>query len=185
MKTVVVVAYDPGWPETFELLRSRIWPVVNDIATAIEHVGSTAVPGLAAKPVIDLDVVVPSESDIATAIQRLETVGYVHRGDLGVAGREAFRPPASLPRHHLYLCPASSPALANHLAVRNHLRTRPDLVAEYGVLKTQLAPRFAHDSDGYTAGKTRMLLRLLREAGLPPDQIAAVEQINRRTVRDC
>lgn len=182
MKMIAVVSYDPGWPETFEMLRSKIWPVVADIATAIEHVGSTAVPGLAAKPVIDLDVVIPSESDIPTAVQRLGTIGYVHRGDLGVAGREAFTPPTSVPRHHLYLCPATSPALANHLAVRNHLRARPDLVAEYGALKTELAVRFAHDSDGYTAGKTSMLLRVLREAGVHSDQIENVERINRRTI---
>lgn len=182
MKTITVVGYDPAWPETFELLRSRIWPVVGDIATAIEHVGSTAVPGLAAKPVIDIDVVVPSDPDIATAVQRLGTIGYVHRGDLGVAGREAFHAPTSLPRHHLYLCTASSQALANHLAVRNHLRARSDLVAEYGALKTDLAVRFAHDSDGYSAGKTSMLVRVLREAGFHPNQIEDVERINRRTV---
>lgn len=179
MKTIAVVDYDPAWPATFELLRSAIWPVVNDIAAAIEHVGSTAVPGLVAKPVIDLDVVVPSASVVAIAVRRLGTIGYVHRGDLGVPGREAFAAPASLPRHHLYLCPAGSPALANHLAVRDHLRAHPYLVEEYGTLKKQLAVRFAHDSEGYTAGKTTMLLRILREAGFPSDHIEEVERINR------
>jgi GrpB-like predicted nucleotidyltransferase (UPF0157 family) len=140
MKTITVTDYDPAWPATFEVLRSAIWPAVADIATAVEHVGSTAVPGLAAKPVIDLDVVVPSASAVAIAVRRLGAIGYVHRGDLGVPGREAFAAPTSLPRQHLYLCLAGSPALANHLAVRDHLRAHPHLAAEYGTLKKIILP---------------------------------------------
>ena len=182
MKTIAVVDYDPAWPATFESLRAAIWPAVHDIATAIEHVGSTAVPGLAGKPVIDLDVVVPSASAAAIAIQRLGSIGYLHRGDLGVPGREAFRAPASVPRHHLYLCLATSPALANHLAVRDHLRAHPPIVAEYGALKKQLAVQFVHDGEGYTAGKTNLLIRVLRAAGFDPDQIEEIERLNRGTV---
>jgi GrpB-like predicted nucleotidyltransferase (UPF0157 family) len=182
MKTIAVVDYDPAWPAAFESLRAAIWPAVHDIATAIEHVGSTAVPGLAGKPVVDLDIVVSTASAAATAIRRLGALGYVHRGDLGVPGREAFRAPASGPRHHLYLCLASSHALANHLAVRDHLRAHPHLAAEYGALKKQLAVRFAHDSGGYTAGKTDLLIGVLRDAGFDPGQIEEIERINRGAV---
>lgn len=122
----------------------------------------------------------PSASAVAIASRRLGALGYVHRGDLGVPGREAFRAPASGPRHHLYLCLASSHALANHLAVRDHLRAHPHRAAECGALKKTLADRFAHDSDGYTAGKTdRLLIRVLRDAGFDPGQIEEVERINR------
>src|SRR5882672_10963944 len=135
MKTIVVVDYDPIWPEIFERLRSEIWPVVSDFTLAVEHVGSTSVPGLAAKPVIDVSVVVPTEADIPVSIERLATLGYVHRGNLGVEGREAFANPDGLPTHHLYVCPRDSLGLANQLAVRDHLRTHPETAHEYGELK--------------------------------------------------
>ena len=102
MRRIEVVDYDPHWPETFETLRSRIWTAVGDVALSVEHVGSTSVPGLAAKPIIDISIVVPERSDVRTGISRLATLGYVHRGDLGIAGREAFANPEGLPRHNLY-----------------------------------------------------------------------------------
>jgi GrpB-like predicted nucleotidyltransferase (UPF0157 family) len=127
MRSIVVVDYDPTWPATFDDLRARVWPIVGDFALAIEHLGSTSVPGLAAKPVIDMAVVVPSVDDISLAIARLATLRYVHRGNLGIEGREAFRSPVELPAHHLYLCPASSLGLLNPLAVRDYLRVHPDV----------------------------------------------------------
>ena len=124
MADVVVLDYDPRWPDHFEQLRAIVWPAVAGIATAIEHLGSTSVPGLSAKPVIDMDVVVPA-SRVEEAISRLADLGDRHRGNLGIEGREAFRAPAGSVPHHLYLCPADSPALANHIAVRDHLRATP------------------------------------------------------------
>lgn len=182
MKTIVVVDYDPGWPGVFEQLRSQIWPVVREIAATIEHVGSTSVPGLAAKPIIDVDVVVPTDADVPSAITRLATLGYGHQGTLGVEGRDAFTTPGSSPPHHLYLCPSGSLALANHLAVRDYLRAHPEAALEYGELKKQLASRFAHDVDGYTAGKTDAILRILRQAGFRSDELERIERINRRAV---
>jgi GrpB-like predicted nucleotidyltransferase (UPF0157 family) len=179
---ILVVDYDPGWREAFERLRSRIWPAVRDIATSIEHVGSTSVPGLAAKPVIDVDIVVPAAADVPRAIERLATLGYVHRGNLGVEGREAFTSPDSSPRHHLYLCRRDSLALANHLAIRDYLRTHPDIAEEYGKLKKQLALQFPDDIDGYIDGKTDLLLRILEGCGFGTAEREAIEPINRRPV---
>jgi GrpB-like predicted nucleotidyltransferase (UPF0157 family) len=158
MRRIEVVDYDPRWPKTFERLRSRIWPALRDVALSVEHVGSTSVPGLPAKPIIDISIVVPERSDVQAGISRLATLGYVHRGDLGVEGREAFANPDGLPIHNLYLCPRDSVALANHLAIRTYLRTDPEAAREYGELKKQLAERFPHDIDGYIDGKTTMLL---------------------------
>lgn len=165
MRTIVVVDYDPSWPEIFERVRSTVWAVVSDVALSIEHVGSTAVPGLAAKPIVDVTVVVPGESDVPTVIERLATLGYEYQGNLGIEGREAFESPDGWPAHHLYLCARDSPALANHLAVRNYLRAHPDAAREYGELKGQLAKRFPHDIDRYVDGKTGFLLRILQAAG--------------------
>ena len=163
-------------------MRSKVGPVVSDIALAIEHVGSTSVPGLAAKPIIDLSAVVRADEDVPVAIERLASLGYVHRGNLGVEGQEAFDSPDVSPVHHLYLCPRDSPGLANHLAVRDYLRAHADIAEEYGVLKKQLAKKFPYDIDSYIDGKTDFLLRILRAAGLPSTQLAAIEHANRKAV---
>jgi GrpB-like predicted nucleotidyltransferase (UPF0157 family) len=180
MKQIVVVDYDPAWPEHFEHVRSRVWPAVADVALAVEHVGSTSVPGLAAKPILDITVVVPGQRDVPAVIERLATLGYKHCGDLGIEGREAFESPDALPKHHLYACPSDSLALANHLAVRKYLRTHPDAAREYGELKKQLAQRFSDDIDGYTEGKTDAILKMLRVAGFEQDSLKTIERINRR-----
>src|SRR5512146_1553074 len=117
-----VVDYDDDWPRRFEQLRARIWPSVADVALRIEHVGSTSVPGLAAKPIIDMTLVVLEPGDIPLVIDRLATPGYCHQGDLGIGGREAFEQPAGLPPHHLYACAEGAPALINHIAFRDYLR---------------------------------------------------------------
>ena len=179
MSEVVVLDYDPGWPDVFEGLRSVIWPAVSDIAISIEHVGSTSVPGLAAKPVIDMDVVVAA-ADLAIGILRLEKLGYEHQGDLGIPGREAFRNPLDSPRHHLYLCPSSSPALANHIAIRDYLRANPSAASEYGELKRRLAEGFPSDIEGYVEAKTEFLVGVLRKVGFLDDALAEIERMNSR-----
>jgi GrpB-like predicted nucleotidyltransferase (UPF0157 family) len=176
---LVVVDYDPAWPQVYETLRARIQPVVADIAVAIEHIGSTAVPGLAAKPIIDLVVVVPVDR-VATAIDRLAGLGYVHKGDLGVPGREAFAHPPDTPRHHLYVCPVGNTGLANPLAVRDYLRAHPEAALEYAELKRRLAVRFADDVDGYVEGKTAFILDVLRRSGFDETVLRDIERINRR-----
>lgn len=175
----MVQEYDPLWPQVFERLRAPIWSAMSDIACSIEHVGSTSVPGLAAKPVIDMDVVVP-EADIEVGIQRLVSLGYEHRGDLGIVGREAFRPPGWLPRHHLYLCESGCSALANHLAVRDYLRIQPSAAEAYGDLKRRLAREFPNDIDGYVEAKTGFLVGILRTVGLPEKTLAEIERVNAR-----
>ncbi|MGD1904026.1 MAG: GrpB family protein [Geitlerinemataceae cyanobacterium] len=179
MRPIIVVDYDPNWPTIFQQLHARLWPVIRDVALAIEHVGSTSVPGLAAKPIVDLSAIVPSEREIPIAIEQLSALGYVHRGNLGIAGREAFKTPDGLPDHHLYVCPQGSPALANHLAVRDYLRAHPQAVREYGNLKKQLARQFPNDIDRYIDGKTDLIVDILRKQGMALEQLAIVERANR------
>jgi GrpB-like predicted nucleotidyltransferase (UPF0157 family) len=81
---LIIVDYDPQWPDLFAELRATVAEALGDLVVTVEHVGSTAVPGLAAKPIIDMDVVVPSVADIPEAIRRLAILGYVHRGDIGI-----------------------------------------------------------------------------------------------------
>jgi GrpB-like predicted nucleotidyltransferase (UPF0157 family) len=158
---ITVVDYDPSWPAMFEALREGISKVLGDRALAIEHVGSTAVSGLAAKPIIDLDVLV-RVSDLPAAISALETIGYRHRGNLGIQGREAFHWPSGTKRHHLYLCPENSVAFSNHLAFRDHLRANPQAASNYAQLKSELALRHRHDRLAYTEGKSAFIEFVLK-----------------------
>jgi GrpB-like predicted nucleotidyltransferase (UPF0157 family) len=178
MKPVVVVDYDPNWPSVFDQLRSHIWPEVSDIALSVEHIGSTAVPGLRAKPVIDVCVVVASKELIPPAIERIQRLGYVHRGTLGVPDREAFRRPDHLPRHHLYLSPANALSLRNQIGFRDYLRTHPDVARQYGDLKTELARRYPDDIDLYIDGKTEFVLGILRTIGMTDAELSEIRDIN-------
>ena len=115
---IVISEYDPRWPALFCELRDALPAGLRMCARSIEHVGSTAVPGLAAKPIIDIDVVVADEADVAEAIAMLAAAGYPHKGDAGVPGREAFDQPPHLPEHHLYLCVEGAGPLVAHLRLR-------------------------------------------------------------------
>lgn len=176
---VVVVDYDPAWPALFTELRAAMWPHVTDLAIGIEHVGSTSVPGLAAKPVIDLDVVIPSRAVLPAVTERFLGLGYTYIGDLGIADREAFREPPDQPRHNLYVCPADSIGLRNHLAVRDHLRTSAADAVAYAALKRELAERFPFDVDRYADGKSDFILAILARYGFSSDRLDAIREANR------
>jgi GrpB-like predicted nucleotidyltransferase (UPF0157 family) len=166
MNPVVVEDYDPCWPQTFELLRSRLSGALRGMAAAIEHIGSTAVPGLAAKAVIDIDLLMKSEGDLPRVIAALASLGYEHRGDLGIAGREAFQSPSNDLRHHLYVCSPSSREYPRHIAFRDYLRVHPESAAAYGQLKRDLAQRVGHDREAYTQGKSDFVREILCRAGM-------------------
>lgn len=164
LQPVSVVDYDPAWPQRFELLRERIASAIGDLAAAIEHVGSTAVPNLAAKPIIDIDVLLKSDSSLPAAIERLASLGYVHRGNLGVPEREALlAPPEDMP-HHLYLCPPRSAEFRRHVAFRNFLRAHPEEARIYGHLKIELAERFREDRSAYVTAKSEIVNELTTRA---------------------
>jgi GrpB-like predicted nucleotidyltransferase (UPF0157 family) len=171
---ITIVAYNPQWPLLFAELRQVLEAGLGTLALSIEHVGSTAVPGLAAKPIVDLDIVIASSDCLSDAIRALALLGYVHEGDLGVAGREVFarqgqdvpwdgtgRP---WPQHHLYVCARDSAELARHVAFRDYLRQHSEVAAAYVQLKGQLAQQFSHDREAYTQGKRGFIEAILRRA---------------------
>jgi GrpB-like predicted nucleotidyltransferase (UPF0157 family)/ADP-ribose pyrophosphatase YjhB (NUDIX family) len=163
LKTVEIAEYDPAWPERFRALADRAASALGDLVLAVEHVGSTSVPGLAAKPVIDMDVVVRRE-DVDAAIGRLATLGYVHRGELGIPGRHAFRAPPGEAKHHLYLCVAGSSGLTDHLRFRDHLRAHPNAAAEYATLKRRLAEQHRDNPEAYQHAKSAFVDARTRRA---------------------
>ncbi len=130
---IEIVEYDPQWAKSFDELKNALTNALGDLAIRVEHIGSTAVTGLAAKPIIDIDMVIDSRDVLPEAIEALSGVGYFHQGDLGISGREAFgRESDDVPRggsarfwpaHHLYLCDKDNRELQRHIAFRDFLRT--------------------------------------------------------------
>ena len=168
MNIVLIENYDPNWPVLFAALRAKLAAALGDLAASIEHVGSTAVPGLAAKPILDIDVLLCSAEHLALAMERLSSLGYRHQGDLGIAGREAFATPSGDPPHHLYVCPPSSPASRRHILFRDHLRAHPGHAQAYADLKRRLAAQFSDDRVAYTEAKSNFIRSILQALDEPP-----------------
>jgi GrpB-like predicted nucleotidyltransferase (UPF0157 family) len=165
MAAVVLDAYDPLWPEEFRAESGRIARSCAHLEIVLEHVGSTAVPGLSAKPIIDIAAGVPPRADRKPYIQALKELGYEHKGAHGVPGRDYFR--RGSPRsHHVHMVSWSSDIWRDHLLFRDHLRGNPAVMLEYEILKRQLAIAHADDRRKYQAGKGPFIQAVLREARL-------------------
>ena len=167
-RNIVVVPYDEKWKLSFEQIAGELSAVLDDLALSIEHVGSTSVPGLAAKPIIDIDVVIEDESKLQAVIGALAKIGYQYEGNLGIPGREAFgyEGKTHLMEHHLYVCPKDSPELRRHLSFRDYLRGHPEAVKEYSRIKEEAARLFPHDIDGYINHKGTLIEKIYKEIGL-------------------
>ena len=168
----LVVSYDPEWPRLFAEIRAVIERNIPGKFHAIEHVGSTSVPGMAAKPIIDIDVAVRAGQFDAVR-QRLEALGYEWEGEKGVLGRHSFRLhdntlSSALARHHLYVLEADAEVLRRDRAFRDYLRGHPDAAARLSAHKLEIAARLAIDLDddrnAYQEAKAPMVLEILEKA---------------------
>jgi len=158
---VEIFEYDPDWSVQFERVRRAVSSALGNVALAVEHVGSTSVPGLAAKPILDIDVVVRTTADVTNAIELLANIGYTHRGDLGIPGREAFTAPDNAYQQHLYLLASGAKPLEEHITLRDRLRADRNLVEQYADIKYRLASQYGDDREGYTEAKTEFIRRVL------------------------
>ncbi|MDP2289912.1 MAG: GrpB family protein [Actinomycetota bacterium] len=175
---IQVVSYDAEWPRQFEAIAADLRAALVAVPViAIEHVGSTAVPGLAAKPIIDIAIVV-ERADVDAAVAALEAVGYVGLGEMGIPDRHALRAPDDGVRRNTYVSVDGSLSLRNHRGVRDVLRARPDLRDRYGAVKLALADS-TDDIDVYIDGKTEILQEVLQVAGIGGDELSSIEAANR------
>jgi GrpB-like predicted nucleotidyltransferase (UPF0157 family) len=159
--SIVICNYDPRWAEQFARLKLELLAALSHLVVTIEHVGSTSVPGLAAKPILDVDIVIDPPHKLPAVINCLTSIGYTHQGDLGIAGREAFRAPPGDPLRHVYVCVAGARPLKEHLAFRDYLRQNPEAIEAYGLLKRKIAEMVNDDRVAYTEHKTRFIRELL------------------------
>lgn len=167
-KKVEVLGYDPGWAKQFALIRDRLLAGMKDSIEGVEHVGSTSVPGLAAKPIIDIDIVISDGADFILIRDRLAELGYSYEGDKGITGRESFRYEGAeqLFRHHLYVCRRGSDELFRHMRFRDHLMAHEEDMLQYGKVKAEAAQMHHEDIDGYMAEKAPFIESIYRKLGL-------------------
>lgn len=187
--TILVEEYDPAWQEQFARLRDVYTSYLGHLIIGIEHVGSTSVPGLAAKPVLDIDLIVTDEGQLERIIPILERLGYQYAGDLGIKDRYMFRMPSASvpstgegttwPKHHLYCCIEGSVSLTNHILFRNALRADAELVKEYGRVKKELAASTA-DIDDYVEGKSAFIGSVLAREGIGLADLEDIAEQNRK-----
>ena len=167
-KKVTVLPYDGAWKSAFEDIRQELEQVLEDLILGIEHVGSTSVEGLSAKPCIDIDVIILDYSVFEAVVWRLKTIGYIHEGNLGIRDREAFcyTDKPHLMKHHLYVCPWNSEELHRHLTFRNFLRNNPEAARKYGQVKETAARLFPDNIEKYMEYKSPCIEELHRMCGL-------------------
>ena len=165
---VIVLPYDEKWKTDFEKIKNELVTAIGDLIIGIEHVGSTSVEGMSAKPCIDIDVVIKDYSVFDDVVKRLATVGYIHEGDLGIKDREAFKysNKPHLQNHHLYVCPQNSEELHRHITFRNFLRNNPDAVKKYSQVKETAAKLYPDNIDKYIQHKSPYIEEVYAECGL-------------------
>ena len=164
---VVIVEYDPSWPERFEEEGARIRGVVGPLAVGLEHIGSTAVPGLAAKPILDILLGIPSLERAADLVDPLASLGYeyVPEYEVEIPERRYFRKgPSGARTHHVHAVEHGGRFWDRHLLFRDFLRTHPRRAAEYATLKRGLAERYGRDREGYTEAKSDFIRSIEEQA---------------------
>jgi len=164
VRTVVVVPYDPNWPLQFEAAAAMLRPVFGDNLIALHHIGSTSVPGLAAKPTLDLLGVVRSLALVTETRSSFESLGYQARGAYGIEGREFFAKGVPNPTHHLHVYEEGNVEILRHLAFRDYLKAHSEVASEYAALKLKLAALYKLDPVSYQDGKSDWIRREVRQA---------------------
>lgn len=165
-KYVVVEDYNPEWKNEFERIKNELLTVLSDKIESIEHVGSTSVEGLSAKPIIDIDVVI--WNNFKEVKNLLESIEYIHEGDLGILGREAFsyKNKSHLMAHHLYVCNKNNEELHRHITFRDYLRQHEEDKNRYSSIKKEMALKYPEDIDSYIEGKQDVILDIYKKCGL-------------------
>ena len=147
---IIVTEYNPDWPQMFQQEMKKIERILGDNCVAVCHIGSTSVPGLAAKPIIDMMPIVKELAAADAVSAEFEKIGYEYLGEFGISGRRYLRKGGDERTHHL--------------ALRDYLRTHPEAREAYGKLKKQLAEKYPYDIDGYYDGKDAFVRELEQRA---------------------
>jgi GrpB-like predicted nucleotidyltransferase (UPF0157 family) len=169
MREIEVVNYDPSWPAHFEAERNVVGRALGDVATGIHHIGSTAVPGLAAKPIIDILLEVRDLAALDALNSEMEGIGYKPMGEFGIPGRRYYPKGGDNRSHQIHAFLRDDPNVGRHIAFRDYLRRHPEVAQEYAELKRRVARTCDNDIGRYCDGKDAYVKRV--------EAIAIKEQI--------
>ncbi len=162
---IVVTNYNPLWKDMFETEATAIKKILGDNCIAIHHIGSTSVPGLAAKPIIDIMPVVHNLEEVDKTASEFEHIGYEYLGEFGIAGRRYLRKGGDERTHQIHIFSERSFIdIERHLAVRDYLRAHKNVCDEYAKIKIKLAKQFPYDIDGYCDGKEEFVRQMESDA---------------------
>lgn len=167
MRIIQVVPYNPAWPEMFEAEAARIKQALGENCIEVYHIGSTSVPGLPAKPVIDMIPVVKDITKVDAANEAMKALGYEPQGEFGIPFRRYFQKGGDSRTHHVHIFEQGSPEIERHLKFRDWMRSHPEDACAYAELKQQLAQQFPHDFLGYCQGKDGFIGAIDAKAGMP------------------
>lgn len=160
---VKLVLYKVGWKHLFEREKSRLQSVIGQYVLDIQHVGSTSIPGMTAKPILDIGIAVENFEEARVCIPPIEQLGYEYRGEFGISRRHYFV--KGVPRtHHIHMNEIGSRDWENQILFRDYLIQHPRLAEEYAVLKMELAQKYPTDRDAYLAGKESFIEGILETA---------------------
>ncbi|MDH3585039.1 MAG: GrpB family protein [Phycisphaerae bacterium] len=165
MRNIVIVDYQPQWPEMFAEESAHLREALGATLVAVHHVGSTSVPGLAAKPIIDILAVVRALAEIDGRNRAMRDLGYEPKGELGIPGRRFFsRGPDDQRTHHLHAYELQHAEVAAHLDFSDYLRAHLEPARRYAQVKAELAQRHRHDIEAYIEGKEPLIHEILDSA---------------------
>lgn len=164
MRRVEVTPYNEHWASMYEAEAAKMRRVFGEQLIAIHHIGSTAVPGLHAKPIIDIMPVVRDISKVDEYNQLMRDIGYEPRGENGISGRRYFQKGGDNRTHHVHVFRVENLHIRRHLAFRDYLRAHPNEAREYGELKRKLAREFPYDIDSYIQGKETLVKEIEQRA---------------------
>ncbi len=153
MRQVIVTPYQSSWPEAFQEEKEQLKTIFGDRLLAVHHIGSTSVPGLSAKPILDILPVVDSLDGIEAFDAAMEQIGYEAKGEFGMSGRRYYRKGGDNRTHHIHLYADGNPEIIRHVVFRDYLRQHPEEVEAYSTIKERLAHQYPEDISAYIAGK--------------------------------
>jgi len=164
MRKVEVQPFNPLWVSKFQVEADNLRAIFGEEIIDIHHIGSTSVPGLASKPIIDIMPVVLDINRIDEYNEKMASRGFESKGENGISGRRYFTKGGNNRSHHIHIYSSDNPQIQRHLAFRDYLRTHPDVAKKYGDLKVELAERFPYDISSYIKGKERLGFEIDKQA---------------------
>lgn len=182
--------YDPKWKDEFQHIKQIISQQLNKICSEIDiqHIGSTSIEGLCAKPILDIDIIIVRKDLLQEITRVLEKIGYMNKGEQGIKGRFAFRQTSEYvplttdnkkkQSHHLYVCLSDSLALKNHILFRDALKNDNILVQQYSELKKALTDHHHITREKYNIQKTNFKISVLKSAGLSTIELEEITKAN-------